>query len=100
MISNFSDLNSQGQKQARPIDIFPEWTVIHVQVFGANTLYLACSREELEKPLDQSGQQNGIPIVAGMGNQQLNWKGPLWGLGSAPGTIANIALPGRDKTGQ
>ncbi len=100
MIETFTDKNSQGQATAKHIDTLPDWGIVHVQVFGANTLYIGSSREELERPGGQSGQPNGIPVIGALGNVQLNWKGPLWAIGSAPQTFANIALPGRDLTGR
>lgn len=99
MIYTIANQNSQGQKQAQQIDNLPDWGIVHTQVFGADTLYVGSSREELEAPLGQSGQQNGIPIIAGLGNVQLNWKGPLWVIGSAPTVYVNIQVPGRDLRG-
>lgn len=69
-------------------------TMVHIQVFGANTLRIAQSRDLLMNPPPGASLLNGFQITQADGIKSIWWIGEMWGIGSAPNTLAEIeAMP-------
>lgn len=92
MIKIFDLADGSGKPAVRQIANFTGWTYFYVQVFGAGTLRLACTEYELTTPT--GAPLNGLQIVAADGIVPFRWKGPLWGISSAPGVTADFQFPG------
>lgn len=93
MVKVFDIADGTGKPAAQQIANFADWTYFYVQVFGPATLRLAATSAELITPI-APGPLNGLQVVAVDGIVPFRWKGPLWGIGSAPGTIADFQFPG------
>ena len=93
MIKTFDIADGVGKPATQQIAQFADWTYLYVQVFGAGTLRLACTERELMTPV-APGTLNGLQINAADGIVPLRWKGALWGIGSAPNTLADFQFPG------
>jgi hypothetical protein len=97
MIWRFDDIDGAGKPAAKQINNLADWTYFYVQVQGGNTLRLAATSRELMNPPPGAAPFNGLQITAVDGIVPLRWKGELWGIGSAPGTIADFQFPGGIK---
>jgi len=93
MIKVFDIADSSGKPATQQIANLAEWSYFYVQVFGAGTLRLAATDRELTTPI-APGPLNGLQITMADGIVPMRWKGPLWGIGSAPNTVADFQFPG------
>ncbi len=92
MIKVFDLVDSAGKPAAKQLGYFASCTYVYVQVFGPNTLRLACTEQELNNPI--VAPLNGLQIVMADRIVHFRWKGALWGIGSAVGTTADFQFPG------
>lgn len=60
---------------------FNNWTLVHIQVRDASTIFLSNNRKALEVP-GPGASQGGLAITAADGIKSLNWIGDLYITGS------------------
>ena len=88
----FTDVPNQGITR---IGVMPAWTVLTIQVTGAASLRIAETEEALNKD-GLGGIPQGLTITAAMGIQLIWWAGPLFAVGSAPGTVVELLTHHRE----
>jgi hypothetical protein len=86
-----TDFYDNGQPGAHLHANVDQTSFLTVQVRGPNSVRLGRTRQELITPLPGSGSEQGIVVTSALPFQQP-WFGPLWLIGSAPNTVADVQI--------
>lgn len=80
-----------SQNEYKLLASYRMWTLIHLQVMGADTIYIADTRQELQQ-IGPGGTSGGLQITNLPGIVSLWWFGDLWATASAP--MVRVVLMG------
>lgn len=83
-----SDVDGAGKPSVELLGTYRHWTMVHLQVYGPQTLRIAKDRGSLSMQL--AGLNGGLSIVAADGIVSRWWRGELWGTGSGSNTTVDI----------